>query len=74
MGKYEKTEALSDVYKNDTRLGKIKLTPEGLDFEGKLVPNLIKDSVKIKRFGDKTIVSCDFLCDEFQSIPHQVCD
>ena len=60
---------LSEVYRQSIKFGKIKLTPEGLDFEGKLITNLVKDSIKLRRFGNKTVVSCDFLCDEFQSIP-----
>jgi hypothetical protein len=60
---------LSEVYSQSIKFGKIKLTPEGLDFEGKLITNLVKDSIKLRRFGKKTVVSCDFLCDEFQSIP-----
>lgn len=60
---------LSEVYKGATKLGKIKLTKDGLDIEGKLIKNIDINSVKVKNVAGKIKVSCELICDSFESIP-----
>ncbi len=53
------------------RIAKIIQSKEdGLFIEGKKVHGFISDSLKIRRIGDKTVVSVDIICETFESIPH----
>lgn len=61
-------EKLGDVYDAQTNFGKIKLTSKGTEIQGKLLTNMVEGSAKVQKIGGKTLVTCQFVADTFESI------
>lgn len=61
-------EKLGDVYDAQTNFGKIKLTSKGIEIQGELLTNVVDEPVRVQNFGSKTLVTCQFVADAFESI------
>lgn len=61
-------EKLGNIYDAQTNFGKIKLTPKGIIIQGKLLTNIVDGPIKIESLGSKTLVTCQFVADSFESI------
>lgn len=54
---------------NKKSFGKIIETPNHIEIQGKQLTNIVEDSVSTERIGDKVMVTCSFLADEYILIP-----
>lgn len=67
-------KSLSEIYGENTNFRKIILSSDGIEIQGKKLKNVIPDSIDIAAFGNKTMVACCFVCDEFSLIPSDSSD